>query len=177
MESYSQRLRYSTFDVTDLITSGANAIGAWMAEGWHSGRIGFKGGTRNVYGQDVALLAQLEITYQDGTRETVATDGSWKASRGPIQLASLYDGERYDARLEQTGWSSAGYDDHEWSGVRIVDRDPATLQAPSGPPVRCTQELSPQRIWTSPSGKTSWISGKTWSDGYDSTIRGRRATP
>jgi alpha-L-rhamnosidase len=152
--SYGQRLRYSTFDVTDLITAGDNAIGAWMAEGWYRGRIGFKGGTRNVYGQDVALLAQLEITYEDGTRKTVATDGSWKASRGPLLLASLYDGERYDARLEQAGWSNADYDDHEWSGVRIVDRDPATLHAPLGPPVRCTQEIIPQRIWTSPSGKT-----------------------
>ena len=170
--SYNQRLRYSTFDVTDLITNGANAIGAWMAEGWYRGRIGFKGGTRNVYGQDVALLAQLEITYQDGTRETVATDGSWKASRGPIQLASLYDGERYDARLEQAGWSSAGYDDHAWSGVRIVDRDPATLHAPPGPPVRCTQELSPQRIWTSPSGKTLLDFGQNLVGRLRLTIRG-----
>jgi alpha-L-rhamnosidase len=152
--SYSQRLRYSTFDVTDLLRTGENAVGAWMADGWYRGRIGFKGGTRNVYGNDIALLAQLEIVYTDGTRATVATDESWKAALGPITLASLYDGERYDARLEKARWSQPGYDDASWSGVRTVTRDPSTLQAPVGPPVRCTQEVSPHKVWTSPSGKT-----------------------
>ncbi len=152
--SYSQRLRYSTFDVTSLLQTGENAIGAWMADGWYRGRIGFQGGTRNVYGQDIALLAQLEILHEDGTRETVATDESWKASLGPITFASLYDGERYDARLEKPGWSRPGYNDASWSGVRSVPRDPATLQAPVGPPVRCTEEVAPEKIWTSPSGKT-----------------------
>lgn len=152
--SYSQRLRYSTFNVTDLLRTGENAIGAWLADGWYRGRIGFQGGTRNVYVDDIALLAQLEIVYQDGTRETVATNESWKAALGPITLTSLYDGERHDARLEKTGWSEPGYDDTAWSGVRKVTRDPATLQAPVGPPVRCTEEVKPQRVWTSPSGKT-----------------------
>lgn len=152
--SYNQRLRYSTFDVTDLLRTGENAIGAWMADGWYRGRIGFQGGTRNVYGQDIALLAQLEIVYLDGTRETIATDESWKASFGPITFASLYDGERYDARLEQSGWSQPGYNDASWSGVRTVTRELATLQAPVCPPVRCTEEVSPRKIWTSPSGKT-----------------------
>ncbi|WP_138418829.1 glycoside hydrolase family 78 protein [Sinomonas gamaensis] len=152
--SYHHRLLYSTFDITDLLQEGENAVGAWLADGWFRGRIGFKGGKRNVYGDRTALLAQLEITYTDGRRETLATDENWKASRGPITLASLYDGERYDARLEQQGWSRPGFDDSSWAGVRIAGLDKSTLAAPAGPPVRCTEELAPQRIWVSPSGKT-----------------------
>ncbi|MBT2533171.1 glycoside hydrolase family 78 protein [Arthrobacter sp. ISL-48] len=152
--SYNQRLRYSTYDVTGLLNDGENVVGAWMADGWYRGRIGYHGGTRNIYGEKLALIAQLEITYGNGTRETIATDETWKASLGPITMASLYDGERYDARLEKTGWSQAGYSDERWSAVRIMDRDAATLQAPPGPPVRCTEEVTPQRIWTSSSGKT-----------------------
>lgn len=152
--SYSQRLSYSTFDVTDLLKTGKNAMGAWMADGWYRGRIGFQGGTRNVYGEDVALIAQLEILYEDGSDEIIATDETWKAALGPLTLASLYDGERYDARLEKAGWSQPDYNDELWSGVRTVDRDLSTLQAPAGPPVRCTEEVTPHNIWTSPSGTT-----------------------
>ncbi|WP_136610628.1 alpha-L-rhamnosidase [Sinomonas albida] len=152
--SYDHRLLYSTFDVTSLLREGENAIGAWLADGWFRGRIGFKGGTRNVYGDRTSLLAQLEITYTDGRRALIATDDTWKASPGPITSTGLYDGERYDARLEQHGWSQPGFDDSQWSGVRIARLDKAKLEAPIGPPVRCTEEIAPKRIWTSPSGKT-----------------------
>ncbi|MDQ4492068.1 glycoside hydrolase family 78 protein [Sinomonas sp. ASV486] len=152
--SYDHRLLYSTFDVTDLLAKGENVIGAWLADGWFRGRIGFKGGTRNVYGERTSLLAQLEVTYTDGRRAVITTDDRWKASRGPVTAASFYDGETHDARLEQPGWSQPGFDGTGWSSVRIAQVDKATLEAPVGPPVRCTEEIATQRIWTSPSGKT-----------------------
>ena len=58
--SYRHRLRYQTHDVTDLVRDGRNAIGAWLADGWYRGRIGFEGGRWDYYGQDVALLASGE---------------------------------------------------------------------------------------------------------------------
>ncbi|MBT8161754.1 MULTISPECIES: glycoside hydrolase family 78 protein [Arthrobacter] len=152
--SYRNRLLYSTFDVTGLLHPGGNAIGVWLADGWFRGRIGFQGGTRNVYGDRTSLLAQLEVTYTDGRRTVIGTDEQWKASRGPITFAGFYDGETHDARLEQPGWSAPGFDDGTWSGTRTVDLDKGILEAPAGPPVRCTEELAPQRIWTSPAGKT-----------------------
>jgi alpha-L-rhamnosidase len=59
--SYRHRLRYHTYDVTELIQTGANAIGATVADGWFRGLVGFEGGKRNIYGDQLALLAQLEI--------------------------------------------------------------------------------------------------------------------
>ncbi|GAA1962945.1 alpha-L-rhamnosidase [Kitasatospora viridis] len=146
--SYAHRLRYQVFDVTDHVRPGANAIGAWLADGWYRGRLGFHGGHANLYGDRVALLAQLEIVHGDGTVTVHGTDASWRAAFGPVLASGLLDGETYDAREERPGWSEPGFDDTDWSPVGPVPRDPATLFAPTGPPVRCTQEIAPIRITT-----------------------------
>ncbi|MFC8039033.1 family 78 glycoside hydrolase catalytic domain [Paenarthrobacter sp. NPDC057355] len=151
---YDQRLRYYTYDVTSHLSDGENAIGAWLADGWYRGRIGFAGGRTNLYGGKVALLAQLHVTHDDGTVTVVGTDSAWKADFGPIISSGLYKGEHYDARELPLGWSSPGFDDTGWGAVAAVERDPMTLVAPEGPPVRCTDEVRPVSVWTSPSGKT-----------------------
>ena len=139
-----------------MLREGANAIGAMLGDGWYRGQLGFPGaGGRNLYGDRLALLAQLEITYADGTTDVVATDGSWRAHTGPITSAGIYDGEHYDARLEQPGWSSPGFDDSAWSGVRIVERDLAHARS-RRPGRRCgaSRRSRRSRSRTSPSGKT-----------------------
>ncbi|SFS13631.1 alpha-L-rhamnosidase [Microbacterium sp. cf046] len=149
---YGQRLRYYTYDVTGLVEPGANAIGAWLGDGWYRGRLGWRGGFRNLFGDDLSFLAQLELTYADGRRETIATDAGWKAAPSPIIRTGIYDGEDYDARLEHDGWSRPGFADGEWGAVAVRDRDPRTLVAPTAPPVRCTEEVRPVEVLTSPTG-------------------------
>lgn len=151
---YDERLRYQTFDVTALLKPGRNALGAVLGDGWFRGRLGFGGGRRNIYGDRLALLAQLEVQYADGSVERIVTDESWRAATGPILSNSIYDGETYDARLEQPGWSAPGFDDAGWSGVRILAWNMNALEAPLGPPVRRTQRVQPVSIFQSPSGKT-----------------------
>ena len=152
--SYSHRLRYQTVDVTALLRAGRNALGAIVGDGWHRGRLGYHGGRRNIYGDRPALLAQLEIEYADGTRDTLVTDETWRAATGPLLASDIYDGETYDARRELPGWSASGFDGSGWAGVRAVERDLETLVAPSGPPVRRIEELAPVAVITSPSGRT-----------------------
>ena len=153
---YDQRLRYQTFDVTDMLTEGRNAIGAALGDGWFRGRIGFGGGQRNVYGEHLALLAQLEIQYVDGSAERIVTDEAqgWRAATGPILLSGIYDGEIYDARLEYPGWASPGFDDSKWTGVRNLEWSFEALEAPLGPPVRRIENIAPVSVSKSPSGKT-----------------------
>ena len=171
--SYHNRLRYQTFDVTDLLHEGHNAIGAILGDGWYRGRLGFDGGRRNIYGDRLALLAQLEIDYADGTTGRIATDETWRAAQGPILASDLYDGETYDARLERPGWSTPGYDDSDWEGVRQIDRDLATLVAPSGPPVRRTELLrAGSHHDIAGSGTPSLISARTLSGRLRLTVRG-----
>jgi alpha-L-rhamnosidase len=152
--SYNHRLQYQTFGVTGLLHEGRNAIGAMLADGWYRGRLGFNGGLRNIYGDRLALLAQLEIDYADGTTERIVTDETWRATQGPILASDIYDSETYDARLERPGWSTPGYDDRDWTGVRRLDSNLATLVAPLGPPVRRIELVAPVAITTSPSGRT-----------------------
>ncbi|WP_216587969.1 alpha-L-rhamnosidase [Streptomyces brasiliscabiei] len=144
--TYGKRLRYQTYDVTALLQDGENKLTALLADGWYRGRLGFTGDKRAVYGDRLAWLAQLEIRYTDGSTDTVTTDadGRWQAAQGPIRRSSLYDGETHDARVEPT----------DWRGVRVEERDPATLVAPVGPPVRRIEELAPTAVTTSPSGRT-----------------------
>ncbi len=151
--SYDHRLRYQTYDVTALLSEGRNALGAAVGEGWYRGRLGYHHGRRNIYGDRAALLAQLEIDYADGTRTVIVTDDSWRAATGPLLSSEIYDGENYDARLEMDGWSTPNFDDAAWHGVRYVERDLATLVAPTGPAVRPTEELAPVSVTTSPTGK------------------------
>jgi alpha-L-rhamnosidase len=150
--SYRHRLRYYTYDLTGYLSEGPNAIGAMLADGWYRGRLGFHGGLSDFYGDRLALLAQVELTFADGAREVIVTDEGWRAAPGPVLSAGLYDGEVYDSSAELPGWSSPGYDDSAWHRVRLVSLDPATLVAPTGPAVRCTEELAPARHWMTPSG-------------------------
>lgn len=151
--SYNKRLQYQTYDITDLLEPGVNAVGVILGDGWYRGWIGF-GGQRNFYGTRLGLLAQIEITYTDGRTETVGTDESWKASTGPILMSDIYDGETYDARMEKDGWSSPGYDDSGWSDVTVTGHSKEILIAPEGPPVRKIQEIRPVEILTTPEGDT-----------------------
>lgn len=152
--SYQHRLRYQTFDVTDQLQAGRNAIGAYLAEGWFRGRLAWNPLNRNIYGKETALLAQIEVVYADGSRQTIVSDSSWRANTGPLRFSSIYDGESYDARLERDGWTQAGYDDSDWKGVRPAEYSLEKLQAPDGPPVRAIETIAPVKIWQSPSGKT-----------------------
>ena len=141
---YGRRLRYRTYDVTEYLTEGPNAIGAWLGDGWYRGRLGFNGGDRNIYGTDQSWLAQLEIVHDDGTVTMIATDAAWRAATGPIITSSLYDGEVYDARAEEADWSRPGGGSAgPWTPVQVHDRDRCTLIPADGPPVRCTADVTP----------------------------------
>jgi len=142
---YHQRAYYQTYDVTPLVKSGANAVGAWVADGWYAGYLGFglltgmsteKNG-RDTYGKTPALLAQLEIEYTDGSRETIVTDKSWKVTGdGPVREGDFQMGEFYDARNEMTDWAEPNFDDAKWNTAILAAENgsvPATFYQARNP--------------------------------------------
>ena len=147
--AYDHRLQYDTYDVTALVEPGANAIGVTLGDGWYRGRLGFEG-KRNTYGTRLALLAQLNIRYADGSTQIITTDSSWKSSTGPIVASDIYDGETYDARLEKPT---------NWRGVRTINVN-VTLVGPVGPPVRRMREIKPVRMIRTPNGDTVFDLGQ-----------------
>jgi alpha-L-rhamnosidase len=159
-QTYNNRHVYDTYDVTNLLQSGDNAIGITVAEGWFSGRLwSFEGvRSRNFYGDTVGALSLLAVTFKDGSTAEIPTDVSWHASTGPIRDSQIYDGEKYDSRLEAQfdGWSSPGFDESErdWVSVKQLPPLRGELVSPDSPPVRRMEEVKPQSVFTSPSGET-----------------------
>ncbi len=151
--SYNQRLQYQTYDVTDLLKDGPNAIGAVLANGWYRGNLAWEG-QRNIYGTRLGLLLQLRITDRSGREVVVTSDRAWKAATGPLLMSEIYDGETWDARLEKPGWTEAAFNDADWTPVAVASHRKDHLVAPAGPPVRAVQELKTVRIFKTPAGDT-----------------------
>ncbi len=173
--SYNKRLQYQTYDVTELLSDGGNAIGATVGDGWYRGHLaGWADPNRNHYGNELALLLQLVVEYEDGTAETIATDPSWKNSTGPILAADFYHGETYDARLEKQGWDAPGYDDSEWIGVKILEHSKDILIAQIAPPVKRNLEISPIDIQTAPGGVVIVDMGQNMVGWIKFAVRGKK---
>lgn len=151
--SYNKHLQYQTYDVTELLNTGRNAIGVILGNGWYLGQLGWEAG-RSKYGKQLGLLAQLNITYRDGSTERVVSDETWRFTPGPILMSEIYHGETYDARLEKSGWSTARFDDSGWNPAVKQNFDNKNLVAQYSPPVRPTAELRPIAIFSAPNGDT-----------------------
>src|SRR5207248_2054011 len=131
-------------------------VAATLDSGWYR----YEG--RHIYGEHLALLLQIQITYRNGREQTIGTDSSWKSSTGSILMSEIYNGESYDARLEKAkaGWTQPGFSDAEWSGVRTENYPKDNLVAPAGPPVHRIQELKPVKILPTPAGETVFDMGQ-----------------
>lgn len=150
--SYKNRVQYQTYDVTSMIGQ-KNSIGAILGDGWYRGNIGW-GNANGYYGSKIALLAQLQLNYTDGTTETISTGNSWKATTGPIVFSDIYNGETYDARMEMPGWSATGFDDSKWEKATVADHSKKVLVAPQGAVVKAIEEIKPVKLITTPKGET-----------------------
>ncbi|MFN8485270.1 MAG: glycoside hydrolase family 78 protein [Anaerolineae bacterium] len=157
--TYDKCLQYQAHDVTDLLQAGDNALGVVLGDGWYRGNVSFLY-LNNVYGSRVALLAQLEVTYDDGSTQVVTSDATWRCATGPIRASDIFDGETYDARLERPGWDAPGYDDRQWRRVFETPFDPRSLAAPKAPPVRKIEAVRPIAILHTPAGETVFDMGQ-----------------
>ena len=141
LSDYRKAAYYLTFDVTDQIKRGSNALGVVLGNGRFYG-------PRSVgnYGYP-KLLLQTEIQYADGTIERICSDENWKLTTdGPIRANNEYDGEEYDARMEMPGWDRAGFDALKWQPARVVAPPGGGLVSQMIEPMRVTQILKPVAI-------------------------------
>ncbi len=151
--AYRARLRYETHDVASLLSAGENVVGAVVADGWWSGYLTWEM-VRDVYGDRLGLLAQLEVTYSDGSTEVFGTGTNWLTSDGPIRSADLYNGEAFDARRIMDGWDDPGFDDSRWAAAEAFSPEVGALVAPIAPPVRRIMERAVEKVIVTPTGKT-----------------------
>ncbi|KAL4778777.1 bacterial alpha-L-rhamnosidase-domain-containing protein [Aspergillus varians] len=154
--SYHHRLNYEIFDVASLLKDGEeNTIAVEVSEGWYATRLGFLGGRRFIFGDELALLAQLEIAPGQGEQSplVIATDSTWETHPSAIIRSEIYDGELYDAREESGDWKTSSSEAASWESTREVELPKAQLIAPEAPPVRVIEVVKPIELITTPSGK------------------------
>ncbi|NBV86077.1 MAG: hypothetical protein EBS01_07400, partial [Verrucomicrobia bacterium] len=149
---YSKRVLYQTHDVTAQLKSGANALGAMLADGWYRMRgWDFSGSNKRFAGffnaDDRWLIGQLELEYTDGSRDIIGTDSAWQGhDDGPIRRTSMDDGAHYDSRKELPGWDQPIRQKTQgWRPVaeRNLEIGPV-LSAQTMPPIRIAQEHKPR---------------------------------
>ena len=135
------RVLYLAYDVTSLLQSGRNAMGAMLGDGFYrsaSHRVGTFG--------EPCLLCQLDVTYADGTRERIVSDQTWLTRPSPITLTGVYDGEAYDARLETPRWAEADLDESGWQEASLAVAPVGQLSAQTSPSDRITEVLRPVSV-------------------------------
>jgi alpha-L-rhamnosidase len=150
---YFKRNHYRVYDVKDLLGSGAQHFGAIVAEGWYKGQVGNH--HEGIYMSRLHFLAELHVTYTDGSTQIVKTDDNWEAEHGAYLSASIMHGEHMDARLELPDWCNGGTegdwikvdalpadDPREWHGGKkeMINLSEGLCAHP-GDPVRVIKEL------------------------------------
>lgn len=171
--SYSKRIQYQAYDISHLLNQGNNAVGIVLGDGWFRSFMGW-GRERNLFGEKLTAILQLEIDYADGSRETVVTDDSWRSSTGPILKSDIYNGETYDARLELGGWDKAGFADDQWRGVLTRDIDKQLLVASESVPVRIVKTLQPISKIITPKNELVFDFGQNFVGWVEFALRGKK---
>lgn len=143
---YRKTVLYSTYDVSSLIKKGENVAGAMLGNGAWNQRKGegrWNWSDENKTLGNPGFLMQLMINYNDGSKELIITDDSWKYTGGPVTFNDLFGGEDYDARKEINGWKSTGFNDSAWEQAVIATESSGRLKSQMMPPLRVCQTITP----------------------------------
>ena len=148
--AFDKQVFYSTYDVTGQLAAGANCLGVTLGNGWWNLQPLRLGGRYNLRAPLPSgrprFIAQLNIEFEDGSTQTVVSDGTWKVTAGPIQFNSIYLGEVYDARKELPGWDRAGFNDQAWRPAKPVEERIGRLEAQPQPPIRIFARLDAVKV-------------------------------
>jgi len=135
------RVMYLAYDITKLLNQGENVVGVMLGNGFYNPASFWTQG----YGTP-RFLGQINILYDDGSEDVIVSDKTWKASKSPILMDLVYDGEHYDAQLEQNGWDSPGFDDSRWEETVLRKPPDGILKAHMSPTDKVMEVLAPQKI-------------------------------
>lgn len=159
--TYEKRVLYSTYDITDMILEGDNAVGIMLGKGWSGSRF---------------LLLQINIELKGGKTLTLFSDRSWRCKDGPIISDSIYDGEVYDARLESPGWDRPDFDDRSWSPVETGVSPKGSLSAQMVQPIQVMDTIVPLETTNPKEGTYVFDMGQNFSGWAQLNVSGLQGT-
>lgn len=144
---FDRRTLYVTYDVTNLISTGKNAVGVLLGNGWYNHQ------STAVWYFDKApwrnrptFCIDLKISYDDGTEETIESDNTWKTALSPVIFNSIYTAEHYDARLELPGWNTTSFDDSKWKKVIYRAAPSQNIVSQQLYPIRNVEKVSAKKV-------------------------------
>ncbi|MCL2623202.1 MAG: glycoside hydrolase family 78 protein [Planctomycetaceae bacterium] len=143
--NYRKTCLYGSYDVTNLLRDGENVFGVMLGNGMYNVPGGRYVKFTGTFGPP-KLIAQLEIFYDDGTHETIATDETWRCTFGPIVFSCVYGGEDFDATRIEAGWDCPNFDDANWQAVQVVAGPGGVLRAQEAPPITVAETLQPESV-------------------------------
>ena len=143
--SYEHRLQYQEYDVTGLLAAH-NRLSVTVGKGWYRSPLpGWQTEyTRQAANKTAGLLAELILTFADGSAQTVCSDESWTASESGVRFSEIYDGEIYDA----------SFFTEDRKPVTVFDGPFHTLIPQQGEEIREQERISPVSVFTTPAGET-----------------------
>lgn len=99
--NYHDEIQYMTYDITDMLeqNGGENRLQVFLGNGWYKGRFGLGGGPVENFGNRFQMIADLCMTYEDGTMEIIGTDESWSYCGSDTEGSDIYDGETVNRLL------------------------------------------------------------------------------
>jgi len=149
---YDKRCLYNTYDVTKQLRQGENIVSSLVGTGFfyinHERYRKFVG----AYGFPMFRLI-LRIRFTDGTTREVVTDETWKTAASPLCYSSIYGGEDYDARQEQSGWNKKGFNDVNWKQAILTSGPGGTMASQVEYPLRVMDTIGVKKISSPVVGK------------------------
>jgi alpha-L-rhamnosidase len=171
--NYQKKVFYNTFNITEYLKEGGNAIGALVGNGFYNVNRERYRKLVIAYGYP-KLIFSIEIKYKNGRVENIVSDENCRVAPSPITFSSIYGGEDYDATLEQEGWSSYGFDDTTWKKPVLLD-DPTEILVPEKDfPLMVMDEFPTVKIMKSKTGRTIYDFGQNASGIISLKAKGNR---
>jgi alpha-L-rhamnosidase len=172
----SDHVFYQCFDVTGLVSQGANAVGLHVGDGWYAGALAWRNERYALGDGPKRVLAQIVVDYVDGSREVVATDSSWRTHASHVLSSEIYNGERVDARRALPGWCESGFDDASWQAAKLASAPATKLVAMTSPPIRERCVLEPVAVKEVRPGTFVYDFGQNFSGWTRATVAGNAGT-
>jgi len=154
LSDYRKRVYFNTFDVTDMLKNGDNAIGVTLAGGrftamrYNAANPDYDFTDNVLHFGTPRMILQLEITYEDGRKSLIVSDESWKiTNRGPIRTSNEYDGETYDENFELGAWTLPNYNDASWLKAELVEAPKGELKPQPNPNIKVQDSVTPVAIF------------------------------
>ncbi|MCA9734839.1 family 78 glycoside hydrolase catalytic domain [candidate division KSB1 bacterium] len=174
--NYRKQVLYDTYDVTNQLQQGQNAIGIHLGNGWFNPyKKWWRPYRMQWFGAKRALL-QLHVEYTNGETEIITSNDQWKHAPGPVLFNCIYDGELYDATEEIAGWATPEFDDTDWRPVNIVEKPGGELVSHIMPPTKVIEEITPVQVFKPKPGVVVYDMGQNFAGWAKIKMTGRNGS-